>query len=64
MLEKGRHVPVQILDMAIKGSKGVPDPKGSKALMHTIDMTKNNKNYKLNVLYDKSSNSIWHFHYE
>jgi hypothetical protein len=61
MAEKGRAVPVQILEQTIKGSKGVADPKGSRALMHNIEMFRNSKAYKLEVLYDKTTNSIWHF---
>jgi RHS repeat-associated protein len=63
MAEKGRAVPVQILEQAIKGSKGVADPQGSRALMHSIEMFRNGKAYKLDVLYDKATNSIWHFQY-
>ena len=64
MNEYGRFVPVQILDMAIKGSKGVPDTRGSSALRHTVEMMRNGKSYKLEVLYDKQTNSIWHFVYK
>ena len=63
MLEKERTVPIQILQQAIKYSKGKPDPRGSKALLHTIEMWKNGKPYNLEVLYDEASNSIWHFKY-
>ena len=50
--------------MAIKGSKGVPDTRGSSALRHTVEMMRNGKSYKLEVLYDKQTNSIWHFVYK
>ena len=63
MANPGRAVPVQILEQAIKGSKGLADPRGSQALMHTTEMFKNGKAYNLEVLYDKASNSIWHFMY-
>ena len=63
MLEKERTVPIQILQQAIKYSKGKPDQRGSKALLHTIEMWKNGKPYNLEVLYDEASNSIWHFKY-
>lgn len=63
MANPGRAVPVQILEQAIKGSKGVADPRGSRALMHTTEMWKNGKAYNLEVLYDKATNSIWHFKY-
>jgi RHS repeat-associated protein len=63
MSNPARAVPVQILMIAIKSSKGVPDPRGSQALMHTVDMVRNGNPYKLEVLYDKASNAIWHFKY-
>jgi RHS repeat-associated protein len=63
MTKPGRAVPIQILKQAINGSKGVADPQGSRALMHTVEMWKNGKAYNLDVLYDKASNSIWHFQY-
>ncbi len=63
MANPGRAVPVQILKQAIKGSKGLADPRGSRALMHTTEMFKNGKAYNLEVLYDKATNSIWHFKY-
>ena len=63
MANSGRVVPVQILEQAIKGSKGVADPRGSRAFMHATEMWKNGKAYNLEVLYDKATNSIWHFKY-
>jgi len=63
MANPGRAVPVQILEQAIKGSKGLADPRGSRALMYTTKMFKNGKAYNLEVLYDKATNSIWHFQY-
>ena len=63
MADPARAVPVQVLEQAIKGSVGVPDPRGSAALMHYIEMSKNGKLYNLEVLYDETSNSIWHFKY-
>lgn len=63
MADKNRAVPIQILEQEIKGSKGVVDPKGSRALMHTTEMFKNGKTYNLEVLYDKATNTIWHFKY-
>ncbi|UTA67284.1 hypothetical protein [Emticicia sp. 21SJ11W-3] len=64
MENPGRAVPIQILDQAIKGSIGVPDPKGSRAKVHSIEMIKDGKTYKLDVLYDKATNTIWHFQYK
>ena len=63
MANPGRAVPVQILEQAIKGSKGLADPRGSRALMHTTEMFKNGKAYNLEVLYDKATNPTWHFKY-
>lgn len=63
MDEAGRFVPIQILDDVIKTTKGIPDPKGSRAIMHTIEMVKNGKSYNLDILHDKKTNSIWHFQY-
>ena len=63
MENPNRSVPVQILREAIEGTPGLPDPRGSRALMHTTEMWKNGKQYNLEVLYDKSTNSIWHFKY-
>ncbi|MCC5946086.1 MAG: hypothetical protein JJT94_14245, partial [Bernardetiaceae bacterium] len=59
----GRRVPVSILDDAIKSTKGLPDTQGTKALVHYTQMIKNGKLYNLKVLYDKSTNTILHFHY-
>nr|WP_199156977.1 hypothetical protein [Pedobacter sp. ASV2] len=63
MANSGRAVPIQTLEQAIKSTKGVLDPRGSRALMHTTEMFKNGKAYNLEVLYDKATNSIWHFKY-
>ena len=63
MSTSARRVPVQILNEVIKNTKGVPDPRGSKALMYYSTMIKNGKTYNLEILYDKASNSIWHFKY-
>ncbi len=64
MANPDRYVPVHMLDEAIKGSKGVPDPRGSRGTMHHMEMYRNGKPYKLEVLHDKQTNSIWHFKYE
>lgn len=63
MNNPARSVPVQILDDVIKNTKGVADPQGSRALMHYSRIWKNGKPYNLEVLYDKTSNGIWHFQY-
>ena len=63
MLDPHRKVPLQILNEAITNTKGLPDPKGSQALMYYSRIIKNQKTYNLEILYDKSTNSIWHFKY-
>ena len=63
MAEPGRTVPIQILEQSIKGSKGVADPQGSRALMHSVEMFRNKNPYKLYILYDKAINTILHFQY-
>ncbi|EAR66173.1 hypothetical protein B14911_10577 [Bacillus sp. NRRL B-14911] len=58
----GRFVPVQTLKLAIKG-KGYKDPRGSRATMYYTTMYKNGRKYNLEVLYDRKTNTIWHFEY-
>lgn len=62
--EPARRVPLQILEEGINSTIGVPDPKGSRALMYYTKMWKNGVEYKLEILYDKKSNTIWHFKYK
>lgn len=64
MTEPGRYVPVQILIETIKNGKASADPQGTKAVMYTITMIKNGSKYLLEVLYDKASNTIYHFLYK
>lgn len=64
MENAGRYVPVETLRDAIKSTKGVADPKGSKALMHYTTMYKSGKMYNLEVLYDEVTNTIYHFEYK
>lgn len=63
MENPGRFVPTQTLQDAIKSTKGVADPGGSNAMMHYTTMTKNGQTYNLEVLYDKATNTIYHFEY-
>jgi hypothetical protein len=63
MENAGRYVPVDTLRDAIKSTKGVIDPRGSNALMHYTTMYKNGEMYNLEVLYDKATNTIYHFEY-
>ena len=63
MSEAARKVPIQMLEKAIKYGRAARDTRGSKAIMYTIDMWKNGKKYKLEVLYDWSKRMILHFKY-
>nr|WP_283245832.1 RHS repeat-associated core domain-containing protein [Ligaoa zhengdingensis] len=63
MQEPGRFVPVQSLIDTIKIGASMPDPQGSQALMYYAELSINSKLYNLEVLYDKFSNTIWHFKY-
>ncbi len=63
MTEPGRKVPLQLMDDVLKTTKGLPDPGGSRALMHYSPMWKNGTQYNLEILYDQTTNSIWHFKY-
>lgn len=38
--------------------------RGSNATMHHSTLYRGGKPYKLEVLYDKQTNSIWHFKYK
>lgn len=58
-----RFVPVQILDDVIKNTKAFPDPQNSSAIMHYAQMARNKTMYNLEVLYDKTTNTIYHFKY-
>ena len=63
MTEPRRKVPLQFMDDVLKTTKGLPDPGGSRALMHYTPMWKNGTQYNLKILYDQTTNSIWHFKY-
>ena len=63
MENPGRFVPTQTLQDAIKSTKGVADPRGSNAMMYYTTMTKNGQTYNLEVLYDKATNTVYHFEY-
>jgi RHS repeat-associated protein len=64
MNNPGRYVPVSILDDVIQNTPGYLDPKGSSAMMHYSQIYKGGNPYNLEVLFDKASNSIWHFEYK
>lgn len=63
MAEPARHVPMQTLQDAIRYGNSMPDPRGSQATMYYITMSKFEKMYNLEVLYDKASNTVLHFKY-
>ena len=65
MNDKVRRIPIQILDDIVKAPAAVTnDPREfSNAVMHYSQMWKNEKLYNVEVLYDKTSNTILHFKY-
>lgn len=63
MENPNRYVPTEILRDAIETGKGVPDPRDSSATMYYTTMYRNNQMYNLEVLYDSSTNTIYHFEY-
>jgi hypothetical protein len=64
MATKGRHVPVQILKLAIRYGKRAPDPQGVVgAFEYTIPMVRNGVDYTLKVVLREADNTILHFHY-
>jgi len=46
-----------------ESTKACLDPRGSLAEMHYTTMTKNGQTYNLEVLYDKATNTVYHFEY-
>ncbi len=65
MNEAERMVPARALEGVIKSPMAVvKDPKGaSNAMMHYSQIWKNGKLYNVEVLYDKTTNTISHFQY-
>jgi RHS repeat-associated protein len=63
MENASRFVPVQTLISAIKYGKEMDDARGSTAKMFYTVMYKNGQAYNLEVLYDKGSNTVFHFVY-
>jgi hypothetical protein len=71
----GRFVPVQTLQSAIKYGKGFADPQETKAIKYYTVMYKAESKvfngvtvnyqqaYNLEVLYEKSTNTVLHFLY-
>lgn len=64
MDDASRMIPVQTIDDIIKAPLSVAkDPQGTNAIMHYAQMWKNEKLYNVEVLYDRSTNTIMHFKY-
>ncbi|EOL45075.1 T7SS effector LXG polymorphic toxin [Enterococcus caccae] len=64
MANPDRAVPAQTLKEAIKGGTPMPDPRGSSATMYYSEIYINGKKYNFEVLYDKATNTIYHFKYD
>lgn len=65
MNNPGRAIPVQIFQEIIENPMHIAkDPRGSSALMYYSQMAVNGPLYNVEVLYDKSTNMIWHFLYK
>ncbi|WP_313624357.1 T7SS effector LXG polymorphic toxin [Microbacterium sp.] len=64
MTNPDRAVPAQTLKEAIKGGTPMPDPRGSSATMYYSEIYINGKKYNFEVLYDKATNTIYHFKYD
>ncbi|WP_339098745.1 hypothetical protein A5821_002647 [Enterococcus sp. 7F3_DIV0205] len=64
MANPDRAVPVQTLKEAIKVGTPMPDPRGSSATMYYSEIYINGKKYNFEVLYDKATNTIYHFKYD
>jgi hypothetical protein len=65
MYEVERRIPMHILDKVIKSPMAiVKDPRGaSNAMMHYSQVWKNGRLYNVEVLYEKTTNTISHFRY-
>ncbi|EHR70129.1 hypothetical protein BurJ1DRAFT_1257 [Burkholderiales bacterium JOSHI_001] len=64
MATAGRHVPLQILQLAIRHGKRIADPQGVKgAFQYTTQMIRNGRQYTLDVVVRESDWTVLHFHY-
>ena len=65
MFEVERKVPIHILDSIIKSPMAaMKDPQGvSNAMMYYSQLWKNGKLYNIEVLYEKYTNTVFHFQY-
>lgn len=65
MAERGRHVPVHILHLAIKYGRRAPDPRRAQgAFLYTIKMLKNGKERALEVVVREKDWTVLHFLYK
>ena len=61
MLKQARHVPVQILQMAIKHGTKVIDPQGvANAYKYTIEIFKNGNYYELEIVAIETGKGVFH----
>lgn len=63
MNDSNRYVPTEYLKDTILNWKKALDPQWSSATMHYWTIYRNWKKYNLEVLYNESTNEIWHFKY-
>ncbi len=63
MENPNRYVPVQILQDVVRTTQGIPDPRGSDALMHYTTIFKNGGMYNFEILNHHATNKIYHFLY-
>jgi len=65
MAASGRHVPIHILQLALKYGKRAPDPQGVKgAFLYTTKVIKNGKRYALEIVVREKDWTILHFLYK
>ena len=58
-----RSVPLQTLMDTIRFGQSFPDPHGTTARAYYMLINKNGNFYNLQVIFDRTTNTIWHFHY-
>ncbi|KAJ65855.1 hypothetical protein P782_0470 [Enterococcus faecalis FL2] len=64
MANPDRAVPAQTLKEVINGGISMSDPRGSSATMYYSEIYINDKKYNFEVLYDKPTNTVYHFKYD
>ena len=63
MVEKARYVPMTILQKVIECGQSTPDPRGLDAIMYYSRIFINEKLYNIEVLYNRYTNTVYHFEY-